>query len=244
MATRNEIAIGRALRQVYDAATERAIATGDAVVSGEQAKRLIAALRMAWARAARAATASTMRDVAAMEAKQDLWQQVAEEYARAYGGNAITAILEATRAQIMEMIRAGLNEGLTLPEIAKRIREAVPGLARRRAMVIARTETHSASVYASVRTAETQSRWPLEKEWVSVSDHRTRDFGEADGVVDQGNHRAMNGVKARMSEHFMVPNKFGGFDMMMYPGDRSAPAYQCVNCRCVLKFRRIGGFIA
>lgn len=37
---------------VYDAATERAIATGDAVVSGDQAKRLIAALRMAWARAA------------------------------------------------------------------------------------------------------------------------------------------------------------------------------------------------
>ena len=40
----------------------------------------------------------------------------------------------------------------------------------------------------------------LAKEWVSVEDSRTRDFGEGDGVVEVRPERAMNGQTVDMDQ--------------------------------------------
>jgi hypothetical protein len=93
-------------------------------------------------------------------------------------------------------------------------------------------------MYASQEVAKTAAV-PMNKRWISVFDHRTRDFGEGDGVVDQANHRRMNEETVGPDELFSVP-RLGGFDLMTGPGDPNAPVYQVVNCRCALIYRRVG----
>ena len=60
------------------------------------------------------------------------------------------------------------------------------------------------------------------KEWISVQDDRTRD-----------SHLLMDGTVIPITDKFEVPatnQSEGAF--MEYPGDPSAPAGQCCNCRC------------
>lgn len=243
--TRAEIVIGKALRDASMMALDRMLLVGDARVPEIAGMQLARVLTRYWARSIRGEGRKVHREIGDLEAKADdtLWDQFLAEYIRLYGGQAITDILETTRRQIVEAVEKGLRDGKGIEAIAKEMRERVPALARSRARIIARTETHSAAQYASVQTAK-QFRFPVVKIWNSAYDHRTRDFGEGDGVVDQGNHRVMNEVSVAIDEPFMVPNKWGGFDQMQFPGDQSAPAYQCVNCRCALSYKRASRVIA
>lgn len=226
-------------------ALERMLLVGDARVPEMAGMQLARVLTRYWAQSIRSEVRKVQRAIGDLEGKSEdtLWDQFLAEYIRLYGGQAITDILETTRRQIVEAVDRGLRDGKGIEAIAKEMRERVPALARSRARVIARTETHSAAQYASIEAAKT-SRFPLVKVWNSAYDQRTRDFGEGDGVVDQGNHRAMNGVSVALEEPFMVPNKWGSFDPMQYPGDQAAPAYQCVNCRCALSYKRASRVIA
>lgn len=236
--SRAEILIGKALREAYSAALGRLELLGDAEVPEPQAKAVARQLAAAWVASIKAETRKVQRGVGEVKAAEDdLWQQFVDEYVRLYGGQTIQAILEATKAQILDALQKGLREGKGVSEIAKEMRDLIPALSRRRAAVIARTETHSAAQFASLETAK---RYPFKvvKVWNSTYDHRTRDFGEGDGIADQANHRVMNGVSVAIDEPFMVPNKWGGFDPMMFPGDQAAPAYQCVNCRCAMSYKR------
>ena len=242
--TRAEILIGKALRDAADACLQRLVLLGDARVPEQQGTAVARQLARAWTMAIKRETRAVQRGVGEVkQSEDDLWQQFVQEYIRLYGGQSIADILETTRRQILDRLEKGLCEGKGVAEIAKEIQDAIPQFTRRRAAVIARTETHSAAQFASLETAK---RYPfkVEKVWNSAFDHRTRDFGEADGKVDQANHRKMNGVGAPIDEPFMVPNKWGGFDPMMFPGDQNAPAYQCVNCRCAMTYRRVGRVVA
>jgi len=64
----------------------------------------------------------------------------------------------------------------------------------------------------------------LQKQWVSVSDDRTR-----------GGHSAMNGTIIPMNEDFQVPSDFGPVSMAR-PGDSRGGAANTINCRCVLLY--------
>lgn len=237
---RAEILIGKALRDAAGATLDRYLMVGDARPSDLAVSYLTRTLARVWRMTIRDEGRKVLKAIGDLQTKaadDDLWRQFVEEYIRLYGGQAIADILETTRRQIIEAVRAGVAEGKGVDVIAKEVREAIPRMTRVRAAIIARTEAHSAAQFASIETAK-RSRFPLVKVWNSVSDPRTRDFGEGDGVVDQANHRAMNGVTVPLSEPFMVPNKWGGFDPMQFPGDQAAPAYQCVNCRCALTYKR------
>lgn len=145
----------------------------------------------------------------------------------------ITAIAETTRDQIIRQIDAGQAEGLGVASIAKRIADNLPAISKRRAALIARTETHGAANHGANEAAKATGL-RLRKMWISVEDHRTRDFGEGDGVADEYNHRAMNGVTVDMDQPFKVPNRRGGFEMLMQPGDPTGSAGNVINCRCAL----------
>jgi hypothetical protein len=136
-------------------------------------------------------------------------------------------------------IDRGIRDGQSIEQIGRAIQEAVPSFSRLRSNIIARTETHTAAMYASQEVAKT-SPFPMNKRWVSIFDHRTRDFGEQDGIVDQANHRAMNKVTVGPDELFAVPSFGRKPDIMAFPGDPAAPAYQTINCRCAMSFRRVG----
>ena len=145
----------------------------------------------------------------------------------------IAMVSEATRAQMVRLVVAGQEEGLGVSEIAQSITDALPGITMRRGALIARTETHSAANFGANEAAKATGL-QLQKEWVSVEDHRTRDFGEGDGVIDTFSHRAMNGAVAEMDQAFSVPNRLGGFEKMMFPGDPVGSAGNTINCRCAV----------
>jgi uncharacterized protein with gpF-like domain len=171
---------------------------------------------------------------------ESFWEKVLRDFIEQYGAAAVRAIAETTADQMRRILASGIKEGLGIREIAKQIREAIPELSRIRSEVIARTETHTASGYASHETAK-RSRITLRRVWVSVEDARTRDFGEGDGVIDEFSHRAMNGIEVGMDEPFRVPMRTGGTEAVMYPGDPNASPGNRIGCRCGATYRKERG---
>jgi hypothetical protein len=64
------------------------------------------------------------------------------------------------------------------------------------------------------------------KGWVTMRDDKVRDT-----------HVVMDMVTVGIDEKFHVPNG-GGFDLMEYPGDRSASIANWINCRCTLTYKK------
>lgn len=141
----------------------------------------------------------------------------------------ITSVAETTRAQIVNGITAGQEAGLGTSEVARGIIDRVPGISRRRAGVIARTETHGAANFGADQTARATGL-QLEKEWVSTHDMRTRAFAKED--PDVYDHRSMDGQTVDMDQPFLMPYAFGEPLRIAYPGEAGAPAAAVINCRC------------
>ena len=169
-----------------------------------------------------------------LETKQgmeDFYERLYIDYLYKHGLNSIYDINYATRKQIRATINRGLKEGLSMAEISAELVQRAPEVGEVRARIIARTETHSAAMYASTESAK-RSSVPLVKEWVSVEDGRVRDFGEGDGVIDDFSHRAMNGVQVPLDDPYEVPMALGLTEKLMYPGDPAGSAANIINCRC------------
>ena len=103
------------------------------------------------------------------------------------------------------------------------------GLYKWQMMRISRTETASASNYASWKAMESQ-RLIVDKVWISSHDHRTRD-GEQKNEFD---HLAMDGMVLPKDRKFKVPNENGTIDEIMYPVDPTGEASNIINCRCTI----------
>lgn len=128
----------------------------------------------------------------------------------------ITRITETTRGQIVEQVERGFAAGLGQDPIARLISQSVPSIARARAAVIARTETHGAAGYGANAAAD-ETGLTLRKEWIAAEDERTRE-----------DHAEMDGTIVDMGQTFDFP----GYSLM-YPGDPSGPPEGIINCRCV-----------
>lgn len=231
----------------YTAALDRLASTGSVTVPQESRLALAAQLAGVWRGALRLGSSYAMEDEPkgfhSPETKADgelSWlEQLIRDFIQRFAAMKVQQIMDTTMYQIRLGIAKGIEDGVGQEGVAKRILERAPQIARTRARVIARTEVHQAAMFASRQMAE-QAIEPMNRRWLSVYDHRTRDFGEGDGKADWANHRVMNEVTVGPNEMFMVPNKFGGHDIMNGPGDPNAPAYQVVNCRCTLIYRRVG----
>ena len=143
----------------------------------------------------------------------------------------IQSVTETTRNGIVREVETGQRDGLGIDAIARGISDNVPSIARMRAALIARTETHGAANFASYNTA-LQTGLDLRKEWVSVIDMRTRSFGEN----DEFDHLAMDGQTVAMDEPFLMPWRKGPPIPAMYPGEASLPPGACINCRCAVVY--------
>lgn len=168
----------------------------------------------------------------------EFFQRIAAEYiAEEAIRRRIVGITETTRRLIINTILIGQDAGEGQEVIARRLTDVIPAMSRYRARVIARTETHGAANYGAYRTNQHLGAARV-REWVSVEDGRTRDFGEADGDVDEYNHRAMNGQREDGNGLFHVPHKFGGTEALRFPGDPAGSPGDTINCRCAVVYAR------
>jgi len=129
----------------------------------------------------------------------------------------VRRVSDATKRLIRGSLKRGKEANEPPRVLARRIREETAGeIGQKRAVVIARTETHTAAMVGSEAAAQSTGL-ALDKEWGATEDVRTRpDHHDADGqIVDK-------------DADFIV-----GGERCKFPGDPSLSAKQRANCRCV-----------
>jgi Phage Mu protein F like protein len=129
------------------------------------------------------------------------------------------SIAASSRAVAQTALDQSIAAGLGEAETARAIRGAVDGLSRSKSLTIARTETHSAMMNASVAGADSLGAGT--KIWVPIEDDRTRIT-----------HLEANGQSVPLKGLFLI-----GDAQLSYPGDPDAGAPgETINCRCALQF--------
>lgn len=140
--------------------------------------------------------------------------------------NEAEGIAKTTMGDIKRIIRSGIADGLGSAAVGREIRK-VKAFSVYRAVTIARTEIHNASLYAQdeiAKQAETDFGIKLMKFWIPTLDARTRDA-----------HAAMSGhAGVEVNSKFIV----GGIGMSR-PGDPAGGAANVINCRCGLIHREL-----
>ncbi len=147
------------------------------------------------------------------------WQRAMELFFLNESAVRISEVTETTRERIRKVLADATAQGLNTSETATYMVETLGAreFNRIRALVIARTESTTASNRGALLGAESAN--VTGKVWLPIIDDRTR--------LD---HRLMaDAPPIGMNEAFDV-----GGSPMQYPGDIGAPASQCVNCRCAL----------
>ena len=147
----------------------------------------------------------------------DLVERILQDFIAARGLDKISSdIAGSTLEQVRRAVARGRDEGLGSQQIADRVRSDVPQLARARAGMIARTETHSAANYAQDQAAK-ELGLPMRKEWIAAP---------AEGEF-RPEHQAADGETVAMGASFTVMG-----EALEYPGDPSGSAGNIINCRC------------
>jgi len=149
----------------------------------------------------------------------DIFVQAAINWLRLHGGDRVRGITQTSRDEIGNQIRIGVSKGEDRQQIADRIVKHRRSITPERALVIARTETHTAANFGSL-TAVRDLALPMRKVWLARSGARPA-------------HAAAGGQRQALDAAFSV----GGY-RMQHPGDSShgAPAGLIANCRCVLTY--------
>jgi uncharacterized protein with gpF-like domain len=139
-------------------------------------------------------------------------------------GYRIVSVHQTLIESIVAVIAKGYEDNLSVADITRNLQNKF-GWYKAQALRIARTETTTATNYATVVAAQ-NSDFVLEKTWISVQDNRTRRPPKS--VYD---HLDMNGVKVDLNQPF-----FTSGENIMYPGDPTAKAGNVINCRCKVVF--------
>lgn len=152
------------------------------------------------------------------------FERLVRQYITVHAGLKITQISQTTRNIINRIILESELDGIGVQATASKIIEKTkPVFTRKRAVLIARTETHQAASFGNQLMAESFNL-PMQKRWISTNDNRTRKH-----------HRAMNGVTINLEDDFTV--FYNGVEYRMkHAGDpRGGPA-NIINCRCVILY--------
>ena len=146
-----------------------------------------------------------------------------QEYLERVGAQKVTQISETTRQVIIKILQTVVEEGGAIDGAAQRLAEEIPEVSRRRGQVISRTEIIPASNKA-VDLGARQAGIPLDKEWISAQDNRTRRIPR-----DDFDHVDADGQVVDIDEPFVVTG-----EELMFPGDtsRGASAGNVIQCRC------------
>jgi SPP1 gp7 family putative phage head morphogenesis protein len=131
----------------------------------------------------------------------------------------VVGINNTTRNRIRNIIRIGIEEGLSYREIASRLTLIGKISSIKRAKNIAWTETHTAANKGSFEMArELKMKY---KEWLSAKDERTRH-----------DHRLANGQRVEIDDPFTVMG-----EALQFPGDPDGSPENVIRCRCTMIYR-------
>ena len=170
-----------------------------------------------------------LQRVRAKQEESDL-DLIIKNYVYSHTAVNVVRINLTTRLAIQRAIAVGIEEGLALSAIGKKLQK-LPILAPYRATLIARTETHSAMNHGHQKTAELLGLTKPLKKWVSALDDRTRSW-----------HRFVNqGQPIGINENFiiMTPTSKGNPPVpkeLQYAGDMNGGASNTINCRCFVLY--------
>lgn len=149
------------------------------------------------------------------------FDRLANTWFSMFAAEKVVGIAETTRSDIA---RAILNaEANNLNDVVQSIR-GVKDFSLGRSRTIARTEVHSASMFASMRVAEqigVENDFTPKKRWLPAQDERTR---VAHGAM-------INHPPIPLSSDFTV-----GGEKLSRPSDPRGSAGNVINCRCVLVY--------
>jgi 2'-5' RNA ligase len=133
----------------------------------------------------------------------------------------ITHISRTTQLDVMRIIRAAYEEGLSIDDTAKAIRAQMKEANPARARLIARTELAGAVNGGSLSAAQIVSNATgvaLYKQWLTAM-----------GAKHPRHHKyiGLSGQTRKLDEYFQV-----GRAALEHPGDPSGPGEEVCNCRC------------
>lgn len=156
-----------------------------------------------------------LKVIGVFDIENPLISQWLEQAVLQFAGDVNATTIEALR----DVLQTGIDNGLSIDELAEQIKSVFAEANDVRATTIARTEATRATNAGGLEAAR-QSGVVSGKVWLSALDPRTRD-----------SHLAAHGQQRGLEEPFDL----GGV-ALQFPGDRSMspPASETVNCRCTL----------
>jgi SPP1 gp7 family putative phage head morphogenesis protein len=126
-------------------------------------------------------------------------------------------VSSSTYNQLQRVMRDGIIDGKSIPDIASQVQSRLQGASTRRATTIARTEVISAYNGGVYETANELPRDVVAGSmWIATLDERTRPA-----------HADANGQVQELGEDFIVDG-----EELKYPGDPDGDASNIINCRC------------
>lgn len=203
-------------------AVDKAVKKGDMVGNAEQA---INSLSDSWTEAIQKLTFNIVEHFGKEIAPETLGKQVptfdpTHELVRAWivkhAAASVRTILATNLEDVRRVILAGTDEGLTVPQISKRLRDFYSDRSSMKAMRVARTEVTQSAGFAQHESAA-QGGVMHKHQWLSSRDDRVRD-----------SHVALDGEEKMLNEPYS--------NGLMYPGDPSGDAAEIIQCRCVEMF--------
>lgn len=136
-------------------------------------------------------------------------------------------VIDTTKKIIRGAIEQAIQDSLGPEGMARLIVLKAGGEAsKKRATVIARTETHNAAQYGQ-QAASQSTGLEFRKFWISSDDERVREDHTQAELYSRS-------VIIKNEEPFNV-----GGEALMYPGDSTGSAEQVINCRCGVARRPI-----
>lgn len=152
------------------------------------------------------------------------FQAIITAWLNSNAGLRIVSVQQTLIESIIEVIQQGYTDNISIADITINLQNKF-GWYKAQALRIARTETTTATNFATTLAAE-NSDYELNKTWISVQDNRTRRPPKS--MFD---HLDMNGQIVDANKPFFV-----GGEEIYYPGDPNAKAGNVINCRCKVVF--------
>jgi uncharacterized protein with gpF-like domain len=152
------------------------------------------------------------------------FEMIINQWLNSNAGLRIVSVHQTLIESIIKVIQQGYNDNISVADITRNLQQRF-GWYKAQALRIARTETTTATNYATMLAAE-NSEYELDKMWISTQDIRTRRPPKS--LFD---HLDMNGQVVNAEQPFFV-----GGEEIMYPGDPTGLAGNIINCRCKIVF--------